>query len=87
MASFVFVCGIEDKNSAAGWKKTGYKSLPAWIAATGAKKVRIPGLGPASAYCFALPDGRRVEAELLDEKTMRVNADRAGSLFGGQLRR
>jgi hypothetical protein len=87
MASFVFVCGIEDKNSAAGWKKTGYKSLPAWIAAAGAKKVRIPGLGPASTYCFALPDGRRVEAELLDEKTMRVNADRAGSLFGGQLRR
>jgi len=48
--------------------------LPAWIAAAGAKTIRIPGLGPASSYCFALPDGRRVEVELLDEKTMRMHA-------------
>jgi hypothetical protein len=33
---------------------------------------------PARAYCFALPDGRRVEAELLDEKTMRVPRNGAG---------
>jgi hypothetical protein len=74
MTSFVYVCSVEDKDSADAWKKTGYKSLPAWMAAVGAKKIRIPGLGPASLYCFALPDGRRVEAELLDEKTMRMHA-------------
>jgi hypothetical protein len=74
MASFVYVCSVADKNSAAAWKKTSYKGLPAWIAAAGAKKIRIPGLGPASASCFALPNGRRVEAELLDEKTMRMSA-------------
>ena len=74
MTSFVYVCSVEDKNSADGWKKTGYKGLPAWIAAADAKTIPIPGLGPASSYCFALPDGRRVEAELLDEKTMRVRA-------------
>ena len=32
MTSFVYVCSVEDKNSADGWKKTGYKGLPAWIA-------------------------------------------------------
>lgn len=72
MASYVYVAGVKDKNSADAWEKTGYKSLSGWISAAGAKKIRISGLGPASAYCFALPDGRRVEAELLDEKTMRV---------------
>jgi hypothetical protein len=74
MASFVYVASVDDRNSADAWEKTGYKSLPAWITAPGAKTIRIPGLGPASAYCFALPDGRRVEAELLDEKTMRMHA-------------
>lgn len=74
MASFVYVCGVEDKHRADAWKKTGYKGLPAWIAAAGAKTIRIPGLGPASSHCFALPNGRRVEAELLDEKTMRAHA-------------
>jgi len=78
MASYVYVAGIEDKNCADGWEKTGYKSLPAWIAAAGAKTIRIPGLDPASAYCFALPDGRRAEAELLDEKKMRVPRNSAG---------
>jgi hypothetical protein len=78
MASFVYVCGIEHKNSADSWKKTDYKSLTAWIAAAGAKTIRIPGLGPAGRYCFALPDGRRVEAELLDEKTMRLPRKSAG---------
>ena len=74
MVSFVYVCTIEDKNSAAGWKQSNYKSLPAWMVGTGARKIRILGLGPAGTYCFALPNGRRVEAELLDEKTMRVHA-------------
>ncbi len=78
MASFVYVCDVEHKNSADGWEKTGYKSLPAWMAAAGAKTIRIPGLGAANAYCFALPDGGRVEAELLDEKTMRMPRNSAG---------
>ena len=72
MTSNVYVSGVETKNSAAGWKKSNYKSVPAWMAGTGAKKIRIPGLNPAGTYCFVLPNGRRVEAELLDEKTMRV---------------
>jgi hypothetical protein len=74
MTSFVYVCSVEDKNSADSWKKTNYKDLAAWIAAADAKTIRIPGLGPAGSSRFALPDGRRVEAELLDEKTMRMHA-------------
>jgi len=74
MVSYVYVCSVEDKHCADSWKKTGYEGLPAWIAAADAKTIRIPGLGPASSRCFALPNGRRVVAELLDEKTMRVHA-------------
>lgn len=72
MASFVYVCSLEDKNTAAGWEKTRYKSLAKWIAGTGATEEPIrgdsrPGL---TRFCYKLPDGRRVKADVMDEGTM-----------------
>ena len=72
MASFVFVCSVEDKNPEAGWEKTRYKSLSKWIAGTGAAEVPIrsdsrPGL---TRFCYKLPDGRKVRCDTMDEETM-----------------
>ena len=65
MASFVYICNLEDRNTAAGWEKTRYKSVAKWIAGTGATEAPIrsdsrPGL---TTFCYKLPDGRQVLAE------------------------
>jgi len=72
MASFVYICNLEDRNTAAGWEKTRYKSVAKWIAGTGATEEPIrsdsrPGL---TTFCYKLPDGRQFKAEQLDEGTM-----------------
>jgi len=71
MASFIYVCDFAVKDSAVGWKKTSYKSLAKWIAATGAQEPPLVRDGLVG-FCFQLRDNRRVGAELLDEKTMRA---------------
>jgi len=75
MASFVYVCDIKDKNSSLGLKKTRYKTLAAWIAATGAIETPIhphPGL---TTFCHMLPDGRQVKAEVLDVEVVREHRE------------
>lgn len=77
MASFVFVCGVEDNNPEAGWEKTRYKSLSKWIAGTGAAEVPIlsdsrPGV---TRFCYQLPDGRKVRCDTMDAETMVVHCE------------
>jgi len=75
MASFVYVCDIKDKNSSLGLKKTRYKTLATWIAATGAIETPMhphPGL---TTFCHTLPDGRQVKAEVLDEEVVGKNCE------------
>jgi len=68
MASFVYVRSVDDKNSAAGWKKTSYKRLAKWVAGTGAAETPIARRPGLTTFCFKLPDGRQVKAEVLDEE-------------------
>jgi len=72
MASFVYVCSVEDKNTAAGWEITRHKSVATWMAGTGATEEPIrsdsrPGL---TRFCYKLPDGRQVLADVMDEEAM-----------------
>jgi|ERR1039457_28097 hypothetical protein len=71
MASFVYVRSVDDKNSAAGWKKTSYKKLSKWVAETGAVETPITRRPGLTTFCFKLPDGRLVKAEARDEETVR----------------
>jgi len=71
MASFVFVCSVTEQDSVADWKKTSYKSLSKWIAATRAQEPPLTRDGLVG-FGFKLPNNQYVGAELLDEKTMRV---------------
>ena len=73
MATYVYIRGIEDGKSEAAWEKTRHKRLETWIAATGAKETPIrrsdrPGL---TTYCYTLPGGRRVKADVMDSVTKR----------------
>jgi hypothetical protein len=68
MASFVYVRSVDDKNSAAGWKKTSYKKFSKWVSETDAVETPITRRPGLTTFCFKLPDGRQVKAEVLDEE-------------------
>jgi len=71
MASFVYVRSVDDKNAAAGWEKTSYKKLSKWVSETGATEAPIDRRPGLTTFCFKLPDGRQVQAEVLEEGVVR----------------
>lgn len=74
MASFVFVRGIDERDSAAAWRKTAHKTPSSWLKASRAVKA-VYRRGPYGIECYKLPNGRHVEAALRTETS--IQEDRA----------